>query len=362
MSEKVIIEQSGQEEQSVVVLSIGHAHTLAEGASFERDYKKLQQIANAVLNGVNMYGKAAEYHNLGAEFARQDDYFTAYSMIVNKGLVQYPNDIDLLADAIHYGSCCGKNDECERLKDRLMARPRGAWNWRAFTFLIDYLKEQAEQAPTGKNMEILDEALKLCKEYQQVLPLEEKGYIAEAEVRKLRQQYMRASDDHAVAKKAKDEDIAAKEVLKTALGRSKENPAKIVAVQCALCYADMLFEEQEYEETISVCQQALAYVETQPSARIAYFKYLSALCKEALLRGEARKPGNENALRNQKAVAEVLNEFRVVNKIIGEPTYQKNIRNRAELLSAESGVPLPKDFDNGSPNLASLLAQMGAGR
>ena len=165
MSEKVIIEQGGQEEQSVVVLSIGHAHTMAEMASQEQDYKKLQQIANAVLNGVNMYGKAAEYHNLGAEFARQDDYFNAYS-IVKRGLDrQYSNDIDLLADAIHYGSCCGENDECKRLKARLMARPRGAWNWRAFTFLIDYLKEQAEQAPAEKIMQILDEALKLCKEY-----------------------------------------------------------------------------------------------------------------------------------------------------------------------------------------------------
>lgn len=360
MSENIIIEQGGQEEQSVVVLSIGHAHTLAEVASMKRDYKKLQQIANAVLNGVNMYGKAAEYHNLGAEFARQDDYFNAYS-IVKRGLDrQYSNDIDLLADAIHYGSCCGENDECERLKDRLMARPRGAWNWRAFTFLIDYLKEQAEQASAEKIMQILDEALKLCKEYQQVLPLEEKGYIAEAEVRKLRQQYMRASDDHDVAKKAKDEDIAAKEVLKTALGRSKENPAKIVAVQCALCYADMLFEEQEYEETISVCQQALAYVETQPSARIAYFKYLSALCKEAQLREEARKPGKENALRDQKKVAEVLNEYLVVNKIIEEKTYETNIRNRAALLAAEAGVPLPEELDEKAAMLASLFAQLGS--
>lgn len=355
MVEKAIIEQSGQEEKSVVVLSIGHAHTQAEMASMKRDYKELQQIANAVLNGVNMYGKAAEYHNLGAEYARQDDYFNAYSMIVNKGLVQYPNDIDLLADAIHYGSCCGKNDECERLKARLKARPRGAWNWRAFTFLIDYLKEQAEMVSADETMQILDEALEIAEEYQRVLPMEEKGYIAEAEVRKLRQQYMRASNEPNATELADEEYVKAKAVLKKAL-----HSKSIVAVQCALCYADMLFEEQEYEETISVCQQALAYVETQPSARIAYFKYLSALCKEALLREEARKPGNENALRNQKAVAEVLNEFRVVNKIIGEPTYQKNIRNRAELLSAESGVPLPKDFDNASPNLASLLAQLGS--
>lgn len=354
MSDKVIIEQSGQEEQSVVVLSIGHAHTQAEMVSMTRDYKKLQQIASTVLNGVNIYGKAAEYHNLGAEYARQDDYFNAFR-IVEKGLNQYPNDIDLLADAIHYGSCCGKNEECERFKARLKARPRGAWNWRAFTFLIDYLKEQAEMVSADETMQILDEALEVAEEYQRVLPLEEKGYIAEAEVRKLRQQYMRASNEPNATELADEEYVKAKAVLKKALSSKS-----IVAVQCALCYADMLFEEQEYKETISVCQQALAYVETQPSARIAYFKYLSALCKEALLREEARKPGNENALRNQKAVAEVLNEFRVVNKIIGEPTYQKNIRNRAELLSAESGVPLPKDFDNGSPNLASLLAQLGS--
>lgn len=355
MTDKAINEQSRQEEQSVVVLSIGHAHTQAEMASMTQDYKKLKQIANAVLNGVDMYGKAAEYHNLGAEFARQDDYFNAYSMIVNKGLVQYPNNIDLLADAIHYGSCCGKNDECERLKARLKARPRGAWNWRAFTFLIDYLKEQAEMVSADETMQILDEALEVAEEYQRILPLEEKGYIAEAEVRKLRQQYIRASNTPNATELADEEYIKAKAVLEKAL-----NAQSIVAVQCAVCYADMLFEEQAYSKTISVCQQALAYVETQPSARIAYFKYLSALCKDALLREEARKPGNENALRNQKAVAEVLNEYRVVKKIIKEPTYEKNIRNRAALLAAEAGMPLPKELDEDSSKLASLLAQLGS--
>lgn len=354
MMEKAIIEQSGQEEQSVVVLSVGHAHNQAEMSSMTRDYKKLQQIADAVLHTANMFGRAAEYHNLGAEYAGQNDYFNAYR-IVEKGLTQYRNDVDLLADAIHYGSYCGKNQECEQFKALLKARPRGAWNWRAFTFLIDYLKEQAEMASADEIMSLLDEALEVAKEYQRFLPLEEKGYIAEAEVRKLRQQYMRASDESNAVKQADEEYKKAKAVLKKAL-----NDPRIVAVQCSLCYADMLFEEQVFGETIDVCQQALAYVETQSSARISYFMYLSALCKEALLREEARKPGNENALRNQKKVAEVLNEFRVVYKIIGEPTYEKNIRNRAELLAAEAGMPLPKDFEKSSSNLASLLAQLGA--
>lgn len=355
MDERVITEQEKQNDQEIVVLSVGHAHTQAEMASFQKDYKKLSLIAAAVLKNSNVYGKAAEYHNLGAELARQDDYFNAYS-IVKLGLDrQYPNDIDLLADAIHYGSCCGQIQECEKFKVRLKARPRGAWNWRAFTFLIDYLKEQAEQAPAEEIMQILDEALKLCEEYQRVLPLEEKGYIAEAEVRKLRQRYMRDSEDRNAVLQADDEYEKAKMVLKRALDNDS-----IVAVQCALCYADMLFEERQYDETIRVCQQALAYVETQPSARIAYFKYLSALCKEAKIRESARKPGNDNALRNAKAVAEVLNEFSVVCKIIGEPTYEKNIRNRAQLLAAEAGVPLPKDLDSGNKDLASLLARLGS--
>ena len=336
------------QEQKLVVLSIGHAHTLAEECTRQDNYIELYEIAELVLNSANMFGRAAEYHNLSAEYARHDDYFNAFR-IVEKGLNQYPNNIDLLADAIHYGSYCGKITECEKYKVEMKARPRGAWNWRAFTFLIDYLQEQAEMAPIEKVMPLLDEALEIAAEYQRMLPLEEKGYIAEYEVRILRQRYIRESTDPNAVKDADAEYCAAKSALKKAL-----NNDDVVAVQCALSYADLVFEERQYEETINVCSRALEYSETQPSARISYFKYLSALSKDALIR-------KEKAFADLKRVDEVLSEFLVVYKIIQEPTYEKNIKIRASLLAAEANIPLPEGFDGGTGSeLRSLLARLGA--
>lgn len=335
-------------EQRMVVLSVGHAHTLAVKYALTEDYENLQSVAEVVLNNANMFGRAAEYHNLGAEYARQDDYYNAFR-VVEKGLQQYPNDIDLLANAIHYGSFCGKIAECEKYKTQLKTRPRGAWNWRAFTFLIDYLKEQAEMAPIEDIMELLDEALAIAEEYQRVLPLEEKGYIAEFEVRKIRQRYIRESQNPDAVRDADEEYQAAKNALKKAL----DNDA-IVAVQCALSYADLVFEERKYEETVDVCAKALGYIETQPSARITYFKYLSALSKDALIR-------KDRAFADLKRVDEVLSEFLVVYQIIGEPTYESNVKNRASLLAAEANIPLPSGFAEGSDSVRSILARMSAG-
>ena len=339
---------ANDQEKEIVVLSIGHAHSLAQMCTAKDDFFELQRVAEAVINSANMYGKAAEYHNLAAEYARHDDYYNAFR-IVEKGLKQYVNDIDLLANAIRYGSYCQKLDKCEEYRKTLNSRPRGAWNWRAFTFLIDYLKEQAEMAPVKKIMDLLDTALKTAIEYQRVLPLEEKGYMAESEVRILRQRYIRESIDPQAKEKADLEYAAAKDALNRAL-----NNDKMVAVQCALSYADILFEEREYEETVKVCAKALEYSETQPSARIAYFKYLSALSNDALLR-------KEKAFADKQRVERVLNEFQVVYRIIKEPTYEHNIRTRASLLAAEANIPLPSGFNEASASdLRSLLARLGS--
>lgn len=309
-------------EKTMVVLSIGHAHTLAQVASATQNYIDLQAIAEAVLTSANIFGSAAEYHNLAAEYARTDDYYSAYR-IVEKGITQqYRYDIDLLADAIHYGSYCNKYSDCEKYKKELKARPRGAWNWRAFTFLVDYLNEKVGTAEVQDIMPMLDEALEISQEYQRVLRTEEKAYIAECEVRLLRERYIRESQNPDSANLADNEYRLAKEALKKAIFGLDDGEAdkSIVAVQCALKYADMLFEERKYQEVINVCAQALEYVETQPSARVAYFKYISALSKDALVR-------QDNAFADHKRIEDVLNEFSVAYQVINEPTYEKILKH-----------------------------------
>ena len=339
--------------KTMVVLSVGHAHTLAQIASATQNYVDLQTIAEAVLTNANIFGSAAEYHNLAAEYARIDDYYNAYR-IVEKGITQqYKYNIDLLADAIHYGSYCNKYSDCEKYKKELKARPRGAWNWRAFTFLIDYLNEKVGTSEVQDIMPMLDEALEISQEYQRVLGAEEKAYIAECEVRLLRERYIRESQNPDSSNLADNERKLAKEILRKAifgLDAAGSNES-IVAVQCALKYADMLFEERKYQEVINVCVQALGYVETQPSARVAYFKYISALSKDALVR-------QDNAFTDYKRIEDVINEFAIAYQVINEPTYEKNIKIRATFLAAEAGIPLPKVFEESSPSLNGFLSNL----
>lgn len=338
--------------QTIIVLSIGHAHTLAQYATATQNYIDLQAIVEAVLTNANIFGSAAEYHNLAAEYARIDDYYSAYR-IVEKGIIQqYKYDIDLLADAIRYGSYCNKYSDCEQYKDALKARPRGAWNWRAFTFLVDYLNEKVGTAEVENIMPILDEALEITHEYQRVLKAEEKAYIAECEVRLLRERYIRESENPGSSNLADDEYKAAKDALRKAIfGLDNSSNGSIVAIQCALKYADMLFEVRKYQEVIDVCVRALGYVETQPTARVAYFKYISALSKDALVR-------QDNAFADRKRVEDVLNDFLVAYQVINEPTYEKNIKTRATFLSVESGIPLPKVFEEAPSSLNGLLSKL----
>lgn len=340
-------------EKNMIVLSVGHAHRLAEIASATQNYVDLQAIADAVITGANIFGSAAEYHNLAAEYARTDDYYTAFR-IVEKGITQqYKYDIDLLADAIHYGSYCNKYPDCEKYKKDLKARPRGAWNWRAFTFLVDYLNEKVGTAEVKDIMPILDEALEISQEYQRVLETEEKAYIAECEVRLLRERYIRESQNSDSSDLADKEHSLAKEALRKAIfGLDDGGMDKcIVAVQCALKYADMLFEERKYPEVINVCARALGYAETQPSARVAYFKYISALSKDALVR-------HDNAFSDRKRIEDVLSEFAVAYQVINEPTYERNIKTRATFLAAEAGIPLPKVFEETAPSLNGFFSKL----
>lgn len=339
--------------KAIVVLSVGHAHTLAQIATATKNYMDLQAIVDAVLTSANIFGSAAEYHNLAAEYARTDDYYSAYR-IVEKGIAQqYKYDIDLLADAIHYGSYCNKYSDCEKYKKILKTRPRGAWNWRAFTFLVDYLNEKVGTAEVEDIMPTLDEALEIAQEYQRVLGTEEKAYIAECEVRLLRERYIRESQNPDSSNLANNEYKLAKEALRKAIFALNDGGSdkSFVAVQCALKYADMLFEERKYQEVVNVCAQALEYVETQPSARVAYFKYISALSKDALVR-------QDNAFADRKRIEAVLNEFSVAYQVIGEPTYEKNIKTRATFLAAEAGIPLPKVFEESSPSLNGILSKL----
>ena len=313
------------------VLSIGAAHSMFD--QIRNDNKLKRALAETVLGAENMVGSSDDYHNLAVEYSRDDDYITAFN-ILEKGMAQYQFNIDLLADAVFYGSNAKQYEKCEEYAGILMSRPRALWNWRAFTFLIDYYLEKADWTESISEMlENTNTALTLAQDYQAYLPEEERGYNAEYKVRIMRERFFRqykfeAENDKSRKEyelKEKDERRLAEEALCRAI-----NAKNFPAVQCCMKYADSLFKSCRYEEVIRTCELAFTYSEVQPSANLGYLLFLRALAMDALVhRGKNYDEGHVNEVYQAYEVAKRANS--------DHSTYFSTIRTRMSLLAGLTG-------------------------
>lgn len=313
------------------ILSVGDARRQAPDFIRNNDDRVLlMEISKVVLSDDSIVGDNADYHNLAATYARLDDYVSAYK-IVAKGLKQFPYDVDLLADAVKYGSKCGEIAICKEYLSTLLERPFEYWNWRTFTFVIDFYLLSITWEDPNTIEETLKEALKIAKEYQRLSPTEERGFIAEAEI------YLATSNI---------EDAI--EVLKKAI---YECP-NILSPQCCIKYADILAERGEFEKVIEVCTKGLIVTaQDQPTARTGYFCYLSALAKDALIH-------QDKAFGDEKRIADALTDYKTAYKLLKTTSsYTKNICDRVEILSAKSGVSFSVD-DNFSEKKIDKLVEL----
>ena len=103
-------------------------------------------------------------------------------------------------------------------------------------------------------------------------------------------------------------------------------------------YADYLFKKQRYNEVILICDQALKYGESQPTARLSYFLYLSGLSKDSLIH-------REKAYWDEAKVREAFADYIVAYNNDDRPDYKDNIITRASILAAKSSLPLPEELD-----------------
>lgn len=313
-------------------MSIGHAHTLATIASMTHDYETLREIGEIVLGEDTLSGDASDFHNLAVQFTRLDDYATGYG-VVRLGLKRFPYNIDLLADAVYYGSGCGEYEGCQECIDALMNRPYSSWNWRAFTFVSDYYIDKADW--TEDPAEVLagyQEALKLAQKQQEVLSDEEKGYAREFRIRKIMARLYGMSGDK---EKEREELRLGEEALKRAIESDD-----MAAAGCCLNYADYLFEKQRYEEAIRYCKRALEYGESQSSVNLGYVLFLSAQSKDVLIH---REDAFDDAERVRDAYSDYVAAWRCGN-VEG---YKETIRSRCAILEMKSGIRTPEEISSG---------------
>lgn len=317
-------------EKELKVLSIGIAHKLAQRASDVEDYEKMRAICEIAVSDPNIIGDANDYHNFAVVMSREDDYLSAYYIVV-KGLQQFPYNSDLLADAIYYGSNCKKYEECVNHVNTLLSRPRSSWTWRAFSFLIDYFencwdwKDSATEVEEGLNI-----SLEISKDYQKYLPFEERSYLAEYNIR---QNLAKIALDKNDIDGAANHTAKALELLKSTIYSGKYS-----AVQCSLKYAEAIFEQQAYEEVIEICEKALQFGEEHASARLGYLMYLSAQSREILLYKKVN-----NGSYEEDEVKQIYDEYIAALSDTGD-SYRRDIARRVKILAAKSGVPAPSEI------------------
>lgn len=318
----------------IIILSVGDAHRLApEFPNSEGDRKTLKMIAEAVISDSSIVGDNADYHNLAATYAQIDDYLHAFNITI-KGLRQYPYDCDLLADAIKYGSKCGKVSECKTYLNVLLSRPFEYWNWRTFTFVIDFYLLSTTWDEVSEIQSTLDEALAIARKYQEVLVSEERGYVAEAEV------YLTSVNvDKAM------------EVLHKAIYENKD----MLTPQCCIKYADLLSERGEFERVIDVCNRGLIVsAQDQPTARTGYFCYLSALAKDALIH-------RDFAFADEKRIYDVYSDYKTSYQLLTNSVrYIHNIEDRTRILSAKSGIPCELGRTYSAKGLQDILGSLSS--
>lgn len=365
---------SDEYNDSSLILSVGDAHS---EACKTRDRDKLRAIADTVIHSDAIRGNADEFHNLAVEYTREwDDYMSGYD-IIRKGLSYYPANVDLLADAIYYGSEAGRYDECKEQVERLKKVPLPMWNWRAFTFLIDFYLDELDcvdwwdQEPAKKERLLennLNQALRFAKLEQKILDGSgdaERGYLAECKVRLTIEKVLRAKAAliEVSDKYNKDDDARVNEILQEA-AEEHDRAEKILqeaidkrtfsALACCLKLADTLFERQEFERTIDICKEALGFGASQPSANVGYLTYLAALSEDSLIH-------RDRLYTDEKRIRQAYEDFACAYKLnsdSGRRVYLRNIKDRIAILEAQTGIEatqLVTAENDESPDISDIM-------
>lgn len=321
------------------ILSVADAER--ELVDWNRNEKEMEDyptfIVLSIQENPDIYGTSYEYHNLSSEFARKDLYKYA-EKVASIGAKKYKYNVDLLADIVKFGSQSQDWDNCKIAYERLLEIDYSKWNWRTFTFVIDYLMDEMEIEGEGKEQEFCDVIHKHIEEYKRLK--DERAWVAEAEL------YIRHGQR-----------IKAITTLKDGINTIRVTP------QCCLKIVDLLLAEGEYEEVIKYSAVGVrGTAQDQPSASNGYLLYASALAKDALINEEEIENGGkdkEKGFHNLDAVKDALLDYEIAKQLLnGRYVYIQNINQRMLILKSKSGIRFDNEVDNQEKVALNLLDEL----
>lgn len=277
-------------------------------------YNKLVQFVEELVAQEEICGDANDYHNFAVELARENHEQLA-CMLIERGLKQFPSNVDLLSDYLQYGISIEKEKECNEAYEKLMKIPNNRWTWRGFSFSINYLQHLLDDVSESDEQieELKEKIIQIADDYVKYLPYSEEGYRAKARV----------------YSSIKDDPNAEVEILKECLSIVKVSP------KSALRSADIYFERGEYENALECVERAIRDAnQTQGSINEGYVYYLSGLCKMSMLGSIKGKEITEDV---KEQVRDIFIDFNSAFLEFGleiDGTYKKVMIKKAKMLKS----------------------------
>lgn len=292
---------------------------------------KIEELVSLLCTQNTFEGGDDDFHNLSVAFARGEQYKNA-CRILEKGLSRNEFSVDLLADYLNYGMKCGRITECDNAYRNLL-KIRDDWNWRAYQFCIDYLKERKKSRRTVNTGTIME----LVNEFVKKIPDREESYLEKAE-------FLQAFGPNS-------ENETFISVLTYAT--SEKCPIQRTP-KCDLTLADYYYNTEKNlekaQELIDRCKRNS--VEVQLSVNRNYVFLLSALCGMSRFY-DGRKSGTKTKIEEGSPAWEMIMDIYLDYHTACSGKADSRVRKCKEIIEAfirETSVPYPYE-DDGVENL-----------
>lgn len=245
----------------------------------------MRSLADAVSDENNhITGTVGDFNNLIDRFEALGDYFDALR-VCDFALKIYPRSATLLA--ITLNTCARSGADGETYLAAAESLGRENWNEpRLFKDAAEYCRTRALCCPPEQTEAYFEKALSVCRDFQRIFPLDERGYMKEASVLLDKN---RTADAENVLRRVIFEKI-------TANGR----PQPLNAASCCKLYlTEILKKSLKYDLILRIAQKGLSFsAAEQNSEHMGYFSYRLALAKTALV--------IESDYRNKADIEEAL--------------------------------------------------------
>lgn len=309
---KTQIETGGMLEINLVISILSESLSAEDGYYSQEDH--VGELEKLFLRPeIQWAGSSNEYHNLGVELSNMGRNHLA-CIVLEKGLDEYPACVDLLGDYLKYGVDDVRWEQCENCYQVLKSLNRNDWNWRAYSFSIDYLLEKRKKTTSLSERKALrNEVLRLAKAFVE----KEESDLAYFDLAHAYKEFNNKCEERAT--------------LEAAIAKNAFFP------RCSLRLADIDISAGNYQAALKwlkVCEIAF---KPQLDVNLAYVYLLKILSKSSLLLSKILE-NRESGLTYQEDAYSIYRDYNSATAIGLDGVMQKTAKAVIAVVENQSEI------------------------